>query len=403
MRVSSQPLHYWGGRSSPVFCRIYESISGAGNVDRFLYFYAFFRRVAFDPGPLCLNELLRASVEYAHGVGTTLKGQVYDALRHLAQGFLDYPGNELQPTPEVLKETYDHSLILLYRLIFILYAEARELLPVHENELYRDTYSLLATKQAVARGKHLLQTSARLWPQLRELFQAINLGSPPLHVATFNGGLFDPAMGSGHFLVEATEYIARFLVDYGILPDGKTPEEADLLTAQHFGVSVPPDLWTALVDEVMGRALMPLPALQAILTQVEAIAAHERFFHWELEFPELYFDRYGRPLGEDGSDWLITIPCGWTRLTFGDHLTEAEAWQLFAKLYPGTIEDARRLRAHARLHETEGIIRPICHYRAQVVRLRAPVSMGVDALHRQRGVADVCHHSSVSSRQRTAG
>ncbi|MHB9131551.1 MAG: Eco57I restriction-modification methylase domain-containing protein [Armatimonadota bacterium] len=542
-----------------------EELVRSGDVQRFMYFYAFFRRAAFEPGPLCLADLLRASVEYAHGVGATLKSQVYDALRHLAQGFLDYPGNGLQPAPEVLKETYDNSLILLYRLIFILYAEARELLPVRESELYRETYSLLAIKQAVARGRHLLPTSARLWPQLTELFGFINKGEPPLHIATFNGGLFDPvkhpfleqyavgdahlqqaidmlarvngefidyrdltvrhmgtiyegllefklvpcapaagwsvdlvndkgerkatgsyytpeyivkfiveqtvgpvlweavsgkssdadivhavltvnvldpAMGSGHFLVEATEYIARFLVDYGILPEGKTAEEADLaywkrrvvqsciygvdlnplavelaklslwlitvakdrplsfldhhlrpgnslvgarltalqqhsettaktarkkkaapvqvgqstlfadadftqrmavavgsmwlieeneaasveqvkeqehlyadlrrqlvekygkladlLTAQHFGVAVPADQWAMVVDHVMGRSLGLPPTLQAVLTQVDAIAVRERFFHWELEFPELYFDRYGRPLGDDG-------------------------------------------------------------------------------------------------------
>jgi len=546
-----------------------EELVRAGDIERFLFFYAFFRRAAFEPGPLSLTDLLRASEEYAHGVGNTLKNQVYDALRHLAQGFLDYPGNVLQSTPEALKEIYDNSLILLYRLIFILYAEARELLPVRESELYRDTYSLLAIKRAVARdlgrGTRLLPTSARLWPQLQELFQAINLGSPPLHVATFNGGLFDPAkhpflerhtvgdahlqqaidklarvdgefvdyrdlsvrhmgtiyeglleftlvpcmpadgwsvdlvndkgerkatgsyytpdyivkfiveqtvgpvlweavsgkttdaeiahavltvnvldpaMGSGHFLVEATEYIARFLVDYGILPDGQTPEEADLaywkrrvvqsciygvdlnplavelaklslwlttvakdrplsfldhhlrpgnslvgarlsalqqhstataratrrkkaapvntaqgslfndaefaarmsvavndmwrieeneaasveqvkeqealyadlrrqlvekygrladlLTAQHFGVEIPADQWALVVDAVMGRALGLPPALQAVLARVREIAARERFFHWELEFPELYFDRYGRPLGADG-------------------------------------------------------------------------------------------------------
>ena len=554
-----------------------EELVRSGDIERFLYFYAFFRREAFESGTLCLTELLRASVEYAHGVGNTLKSQVYDALRHLAQGFLDYPGNGLTTTPETLKDAYDNALILLYRLIFILYAEARELLPVRESELYRDTYSLLAIKRAVARdlgmGKRLLPTSARLWPQLRDLFDAINLGSPPLKVATFNGGLFDPvkhpflerytvgdahlqqaidmlarvngqfidyrdltvrhmgtiyegllefklvpcdpadgwsvdlvndkgerkatgsyytpdyivkfivehtvgpalceavadkttdadllhavltvnvldpAMGSGHFLVEATEYIARYLVDLGIVPEGKTAEEADLafwkrrvaqscvygvdlnplavelaklslwlitvakdrplsfldhhlrpgnslvgaslsvlqqhsaatakaarkkaepvdtaqgslfndaefaarmsvavnhmwrieeseavsvaqvkeqeslyadlrwqlvekygklanlLTAQHFGVTVPSDLWNALVDVVMGRALMPLPVLQTILTQVEEIAARERFFHWELEFPELYFDRYGRPLGEEsGFEAVIGNP-----------------------------------------------------------------------------------------------
>ena len=50
----------------------------------------------------------------------------------------------------------------------------------------------------------------------------------------------------------------------------------------------------------MGRSLGLPPTLQAVLTQVQEIAARERFFHWELEFPELYFDRYGRPLGDDG-------------------------------------------------------------------------------------------------------
>ena len=32
--------------------------------------------------------------------------------------------------------------------------------------------------------------------------------------------VLDPAMGSGHFLVEATEYIARFLVELNIVPEG---------------------------------------------------------------------------------------------------------------------------------------------------------------------------------------
>src|SRR5438876_8595770 len=38
--------------------------------------------------------------------------------------------------------------------------------------------------------------------------------------------LIDPSMGSGHFPVEVTEYIARYLVELGVQPE-KT-EEADL-------------------------------------------------------------------------------------------------------------------------------------------------------------------------------
>ncbi|MHB9107877.1 MAG: Eco57I restriction-modification methylase domain-containing protein [Armatimonadota bacterium] len=195
----------------------------------FLYFYAFFRRAAFDPGPLGLAELLDASTSYARSVGASLKAQVYDALRHVAQGFLDYPANKLTPEPETLAAIHDHALILLYRLIFILYAEARELLPVRENAAYRETYSLQAIKGAVARdlnaGRRLLPTSARIWPQLKELFGFINRGEPPLRIGTFNGGLFDPekhpfleqyAVGD-HHLQQAIDKLARVdgeFIDY---------------------------------------------------------------------------------------------------------------------------------------------------------------------------------------------
>ncbi|RRR71913.1 MAG: hypothetical protein EI684_10840 [Candidatus Viridilinea halotolerans] len=183
--------------------RYYEvdlpSLAEGDNVDAFLYFYAFFRRAAFDPAaaePLALEALLQESSDYARGVSESLKAQVFDALRHLAQGFLDFPGNKLAPTSDALHEIYSHSLIVLYRLLFIFYAEARELLPLRESAAYREDYSLAALVRQVARrldsGLTLLIDTGQTWARLRDLFGIINLGSPPLHVATFNGGLFDP-------------------------------------------------------------------------------------------------------------------------------------------------------------------------------------------------------------------
>ncbi len=209
--------------------RFYEvdlmELVATGDPAQFLYFYAFFRRPTFDETPLGVASILRASEEYARGVGDSLKAQVYEALRHLAQGFLDYPANGLAPEPDTLKEVYDNSLILLYRLLFVLYAESRELLPVRESPMYRETYSLHATKRDVASGRPLLPTSATIWPRLKELFGIINEGSPPLSVATFNGGLFDPArhpfleekvVGDAH-LQGAVDRLARVdgeFVDY---------------------------------------------------------------------------------------------------------------------------------------------------------------------------------------------
>ncbi len=195
----------------------------------FLYFYAFFHRSAFEPHPLGVSALLRESLDYARGVGDTLKHQVYDALRHLAQGFLDYTPNGLADDDDTRKAIYDNALILLYRLLFVLYAESRELLPVRASRPYRDSYSLYALKQTVAAdldaNKALLPTTATLWPRFKALFEIIDQGSPPLEVATFNGGLFDPkrhafldahAVGDAH-LQQAIDKLARVagqFVDY---------------------------------------------------------------------------------------------------------------------------------------------------------------------------------------------
>ena len=60
----------------------------ANDVEVFLYFYTFFRHRAFNSGPLSLNLILTASTEYAQDLSDSLREQVYDALRYVAQGFL---------------------------------------------------------------------------------------------------------------------------------------------------------------------------------------------------------------------------------------------------------------------------------------------------------------------------
>ncbi len=229
--------------------------------DAFLYFYAFFRRAAFDPGPLSLDALLAESADYAHAIGEGLKAQVYEALRHLAQGFLDYPANGLAANAASagLKAIYDHSLIALYRLLFIFYAEARDLLPLADSPGYRDNYSLRALTRQVARDRAtaapLLADTALIWPRLRQLFTIINAGSPPLKVATFNGGLFDPArypflerytVGDAH-LEAALDALARVrgeFIDYRDLSERHLGTIYEGLLEHHLRPIPPEDGWT---------------------------------------------------------------------------------------------------------------------------------------------------------------
>lgn len=167
------------------------------DVNQFLYFYAFFRRAAFDQNALSIAAILQESYEYAQGIDASLREQVYAALRLVAQGFLNYPSNHLSvDDADTCRAIYDNSLILLYRLLFIFYAEARDLLALRESELYREHYSLYEIKHRVAASLDAQQklrfNSSKLYNEMQQLFRYINEGDAPLHIATFNGGLFDP-------------------------------------------------------------------------------------------------------------------------------------------------------------------------------------------------------------------
>jgi hypothetical protein len=161
-----------------------------GNPDAFRYFYLFFRREAFTEG--WLEQVLTGSQEWEQGVSSSLKEQVYESLRALAQGFLDFSPNGLRPSAVNLKAIYDNSLIALYRLLFIFYAESRGLLPLNQNRAYTETYSLHALKQRVAQDApgQAVASMSSLWTQLRQLWRVLDGGNGDLGVPAYNGGLF---------------------------------------------------------------------------------------------------------------------------------------------------------------------------------------------------------------------
>ncbi len=62
-----------------------------------------------------------------------------------------------------------------------------------------------------------------------------------------------------------------------------------------------------LVDEILGRARVLPPHLsKPLLDHAQSVAARERFFHWPLEFPEVFLD--GAPGAEAGFDAVIGNP-----------------------------------------------------------------------------------------------
>jgi hypothetical protein len=73
---------------------------------------------------------------------------------------------------------------------------------------------------------------------------------------------------------------------------------------------MPSGAWPAVSDYVLhGHAAFPLATLDAWLASARRTAGRRRFFHWTLEFPEMFFDDQGQPLaGGGGFDAIVGNP-----------------------------------------------------------------------------------------------
>ncbi|GAB3416323.1 hypothetical protein GCM10027435_13490 [Haloparvum alkalitolerans] len=175
-----------------------------GDLEDFKFFYLFFRHEAFleDAGGDCfLDDVYDESNVFAQELGEDLQDNIYEAIKVLSEGYLQYPDNDLEEAD--LDLVHDASLIYLYRLIFVLYAEAegRNLLDT-DNEIYEESYSLNALKQEVAAELDSGDPKYHDWQddlssRLEELFALIDQGSESrgipeddLHIPAYNGGLF---------------------------------------------------------------------------------------------------------------------------------------------------------------------------------------------------------------------
>jgi len=91
-----------------------------------------------------------------------------------------------------LTDVRDAALILLYRLLFLLYAEDRDLLPVTDPRY--DDYALrplrLDIGRRVTNGDAFSTSAARIWSHISDLSRMIDKGDSSVGIPPYNGGLF---------------------------------------------------------------------------------------------------------------------------------------------------------------------------------------------------------------------
>ncbi len=204
-------LYRKGSAVARQFLRVdFPALFDADRDDEWTAFWGLFRLEAFLPGldGRCLLErVLEESHRHAARVADDLRENVLEALEALIQGALDMPENRALwggglPDEAILRRLFEEGLYFLYRLLFVLYAESRDLLPVSASPIYRDAYSLEHLRDLVERDLHA-EDADRTYVQetLATLFRLMREGFPPpgqpretapFVIPPFDGDLFDP-------------------------------------------------------------------------------------------------------------------------------------------------------------------------------------------------------------------
>ena len=140
-----------------------------------------------------LWQVIEGSQRFAGDLAERLRERIYDhVVPELARGIAEARGID-QPGSKELARTYEMALTVLFRLLFIAYAEDRDLLPYRHNDAYRRR-SLKQKAQeladAVAKGTPVADSDAH-WKETALLWQAVALGNAGWGVPAYDGGLFE--------------------------------------------------------------------------------------------------------------------------------------------------------------------------------------------------------------------
>lgn len=191
--------------------------------------------------------LVRMSQEaqrYAVGLRERFRDRVYaDVVPRLVTGLWE-AGRLLEPPvtdPDLL---YRATLVLLFRMLFVLYAEDRNLLPLrhhayHERSLTHRVESVLRTRRRGTEAFDEGQTD--IWEDLCRTFGAIRGGHREWGIPPYDGGLFeDGPAGEARLLARVklpNPVVGRVLYDLAVDQEGSQPGKVDFgdLGVRHLG------------------------------------------------------------------------------------------------------------------------------------------------------------------------
>ena len=196
-----------------------------------------------------IEDILDRSADFAAELATRLRERIYfDTVPKLATAVASRLGDTSDLGDEDLEAAYEQTLVILFRLLFVAYAEDKDLLPYRTNSKYAD-HSLKHLTRRLAedrrKGTQVFDEEATdYWEDVTQLWRAVDSGNKGWGVPGYNGGLFshdEKVNPSGAALAEIALTDAEFgpalsamLVDEGV--DGVIgPVDFRSLSVREFG------------------------------------------------------------------------------------------------------------------------------------------------------------------------
>ncbi len=194
-----------------------------------------------------LEEILESSRRFSAGLGERLRDRIYlEAVPQLATAV----GAKLRIPdslgPDDLDAAYQQTLTILFRILFVAYAEDRDLLPYRTNDQY-EHHSLknIARRLSSCKPGHPFDNrAASFWHEVKALWDAVANGNATWGVPAYNGGLFSDdssvnPVGAAISAIELSDAefapaLSALLVDEG--KDGvRGPVDFRSLSVREFG------------------------------------------------------------------------------------------------------------------------------------------------------------------------
>lgn len=210
------------------------------------YFVGLFSAAALSPRQdiTDVDFVFDGGVQYGKELEDDLRKKVFEQ-----QLFLDLVRAVIQHSPEkkysevVLAEAKKKALKLLYRLLFVLYAESRNLLPAGDSRY--EQISLGKVRERLAAMEKELEGRST-WNALQRLFNAISNGDPNVNVPEYDGALFEEDKS-----IDDLEIMNKHLVP---ALRALTEKDGKGIDYQNLGVRQLGSLYEALLEYTVSQA-----------------------------------------------------------------------------------------------------------------------------------------------------